>query len=264
MSTYFGPVLTNAPSAASFVANYQQHGFNSAVVVTGWGIDNGWDGARRKLVADNVGELIIRSTVGDPSNRNTLWFPFAHTLVEEFRPWVAVKPNVLLAVGNEPDVVWERPDVMTFHDKEEAIWVYRYWLDDAERNLRREFPGVRLIAPSPRVGVPGWQRWLDIMADVLGRFDILSAHVYGWHRLATVYGQDTDQFPLIRDYYNRRFPGKPVAITEMGIHDVNQPASQKLAHYRQFAKGLPANWRWALFYHYNARKDIDKEYAVLP
>jgi hypothetical protein len=142
-----------------------------------------------------------------------------------------------------------------------VIWRYRYWLDLAETRLRKEFPKARLIAPSPRIGRPGWVGWLELPADVLRRYDSISAHIYGWHRIV---GDGKGELRAAQDLYRRLFPDKTVAVTELGINDPGTPHLTKLALYREFARNAPKNWTWALAYHYDARREFHQEYAFLP
>ena len=259
MPALFGPVLTNAPTASSFVEAYYANRFSAAKVVTAWGIDGGWNPTNRWLLTTNVRRLIVRSVAGDPSYLKARWYPHPDDLVEEFGPWVEVRDNLWLEVGNEPDVRW---DQLKEKRSEWDIWEYRYWLDEAERRLRREFPHAKLIGPSPRVSYYlDWARWLLIMADVLKRFDAVSLHIYGWH---SIVDDKKGEFLAAKPLYSKLVPGKSVAITELGIHDPTQTPHEKLEAYRDFARKAPANWRWALFYHYNARRDVDPEYSVLP
>jgi hypothetical protein len=265
MPALFGPVLTNTPTVSSFLSAIAANRLSAAKVVTGWGLNTAWDDYSRALLVKGVSRLIVRSTCGDPSNRGTNWLPDPDLLVEEFRPWVKLRPDIWLEVGNEPDVAWERPDIVNaVGTGEYAIWSYRYWLELAEARLRKEFPRAQLIAPSPRVGhFESWYRWVEIPADVLRRFNALSAHIYGWHLLA-LDQTDTQQYFKLKRYYEMLFPGKSVAVTEAGIHSSQLTPQQKLDAYRAFAQKMPTNWRWVLFYHFNANRVIHPEYSVLP
>lgn len=261
MPALYGPVLTNASTVSNFVSSYFTNKFSAAKVVTAWGIDGGWNETNRRLLTTNVSRLIVRSVAGDPSYHGAQWYPEPEALVQEFRPWVALKPDLWLEVGNEPDVIWDRLNPEG-RGSDQAIWEYRYWLDQAERRLRREFPQAKLIGPSPRVGhYSNWTRWLEIMADVLLRFDTVSLHLYGWHRIVD---DGKGELVAAKPVYDKLFPGKSVAVTELGIHDPSQTPASKLAAYRSFARSAPENWRWVLFYHYNARRDVHPEYSVLP
>lgn len=266
MPALYGSILTFDESVYDYIATYRQHNFSAAKVVTGWGLPHSWQDHERAALLQAVPRLIVRSTAGDPSNYNTAWFPHPDLVVEEFRPWVALRPDIWLEVGNEPDVVWDNSDALQGAvGREWLVWEYRYWLEQAEIALRRAFPRAKLIAPSPRVNHHhDWRRWIDVSADVLARFDTLSAHIYGWHQLPLAPGQDTGQFAAIKAVYDELFPFRSVAVTELGIHDVYQTPQQKLAAYRKFARSLPENWRWALVYHHNRRRDIHPEYSVLP
>lgn len=261
MPALFGPVLTNTPTVGAFVSSYTLNRFSAAKVISGWGVDGGWTVTGRELLVRSVPRLIVRSVAGDPSFRGwgAKWYPDPDLLVEEFRPWVALRPDIWLEVGNEPDVVWDTNPV---NRPELSIWVYHYWLELALRRLRAEFPRARLIAPSPRVGhYPEWYRWLEIRSEVTAQFDAVSLHLYGWHQII---GDGKGELEAAKPVYDRLFPGKSVALTEVGIHNPEMPHQRKLELYRDFARAVPENWRWVLFYHYNARRDIHPEYSSLP
>lgn len=252
MPALFGPVLTNSRSAASFLDYYRAGRFSAAKVVTAWGIDGGWTPEARAAVVSSVPRLAVRSVSGDPSYKGASPFPKPQALVEEFRPWVALRPNVWLEIGNEPNV-W---------GPSEFAWLYRYWLGQSITALRTAFPKAKLIAPAVLVGGNEWERWVRTMADTLRRCDSIGMHAYGWHRLLGPAEGETGQYQQAQKVYNDLFPNYTVAITEMGIHDPNLPKAEKLAHYRQVAREAPRRYTWALFYHCNERGDIQPEYDI--
>lgn len=254
MAALLGPVLTNAKNIDRFLDYYRAGRFTTAKVVAGWGLDTGWtDEARRKLVA-SVPNLIVRTTVGDPSNPGTYWFPHPDVAEAEVSPWLTLKPDLFIEIGNEPSVVWEQQG-----RDEYLTWVYRWWLDETIQRLRNRFPRARLVAPSPCIGVPGWERWLEIPSDVIHKCDAVSLHLYGWHRIV---GDGKGEYAAAIPMYRRLFLDKPILVTEVGIHHPPMPKSEKLALYREFARTAPANIKAVLFYHYNERGDIHPEYAI--
>lgn len=261
MPALYGPVLTNTPTISAFLGSYAANRFSAAKVITAWGVDGGWTSTNRELLVRSIPRLIVRSVAGDPSFKGwgNPWYPDPDTLVEEFRPWVALRPDIWLEVGNEPDVVW---DANPNSRSEFSIWVYNYWLELAYWKLKQAFPDAKLIAPSPRVGYyPDWYRWLEIRSDVLARYDAVSLHLYGWHALV---GDGKGELVAAKPVYDRLFPGKSVALTEVGVNDPATPHQRKLEIYRAFARNTPEHWRWVMFYHYNAKRDIHPEYSSLP
>lgn len=254
MAALFGPVLTHTDNLDTFLRFYRAGRFSAAKVVTGWGRAGGWTPEAIRALTAEVPRLIVRSTYGDPSYAGgARTWPEARGLVAEFAPWVAANPNAWLEVGNEPDVAPHNAG------DELPIWLYRWWLDDAHTALRKAYPNAKLIAPAPRVGLPGWERWLEIPADVLRKFDTVSVHLYGWHQII---GDGKGEYAAALPLYERLFPGKSVAVTELGVHDPAKPKTEKLALYRDFARKVPANWRWVTFYHYTERGDLHPEYGL--
>lgn len=255
MPALFGPVLTNTAKLDNFLSYYRVGRFSAAKIVTGWGVDEGgWNSINRWRLVQAVPRLVVRSTAGDPSNREALWHLHSDTVIAEFREWVQLRPNIWLELGNEPDVVWEQQG-----RDENLIWVYRWWLAETIQRLRIEFPQARLIAPSVRVGVSGWERWLEVLADVMSKCDTVSLHLYGWH---TIVGDGKREYELAKSVYDRLFPAKSVAVTELGINNPLMSPAEKLRRYRMFARIVPTNWRWVLFYHYNERGDVHPEYHI--
>lgn len=257
MSALLGPVLTNARDLPAFLA-YQRAGkFTTAKVIAGWGLDTGWTDDNRRQLVQAVPELVVRtSKTGDPSNRGgTLWHLHPDQTADEVRPWVRHNPRLWIELGNEPDVQWElQADKSDF-----PVWVYQWWLDATITRLRAEFPQARLIAPSPRVGTPRWERWLEIRTEVLRRCDAVSLHIYGWHRLI---GDGKGEWAAAQSVYQRLFPTTPIAITELGVNDPATAPAVKMQMYREFAAGLPGNYPLVHFFHLNTRRDIFPEYHI--
>jgi len=252
-----GPVLTSARSIDSFLSNTRAYPL--VKVVDAWGmIDRAWNDADRKqLLAQKT--VILRTSDGDPSYKSALWYPDPNAIEAKVKPWITVNPYLYIEIGNEPDVLYDE-----LGENEHFIWVYRYFLNETVSMFRRNYPNVKLIAPCPRVNAHAtWYRWIEIMQDVLLRCDYLSAHVYGWHRLA-LDETDTQQYIQQKRLYDQIFRNKPVMVTECGIHDVMMNAHRKLIEYTNFQKALPDHWKHVLFYHYDEVKAFHKEYAVLP
>lgn len=256
MTALFGPVLTHAKTLDGFLDYWRRGGFNAAKVVTGWGIgQGGWSQENKQKILRTIDNLVLRTTAGDPQNPNAGPYLYCDAVYAEAVDWLRIKPDLWVELGNEPDVLWEREG-----RTEQVIWNYRYWLIETIKRLRSEFPAIRIIAPAPRIGIPGWERWLEITRDVAyGSADAVALHLYGWH---TIVGDGKREYESARGVYNRLFPGKLVAVTELGINDPGMPATSKLQSYREFACNAPVNWRWVLFYHYNERRDIHPEYHI--
>ena len=253
MPASLGPVLTSTPSLAGFMDYCKP--FTTAKVVTGWGLPEGWgyDHNRCRMLV-NTPELIVRTTEGDPSTRNANWYLDPGTVVDELKPWLALKDTLHVELGNEPDVYledMEEPD-------EYYIWVYTYWLHQTLDRLRHQYPQAYLIGPSPRVDVPGWDRWLRIMAPALRRCDAVSLHIYGWHRFWQDKGEPEQAFPL----YEELFGSQPIYITELGINDPAMADTRKLNVYQTFTKTVPTTVKAITYFHYDVAEGFHKDYHI--
>jgi hypothetical protein len=254
-----GAILTHTNSSRNYVDTLKRYNYSVAKVVTAWGIGRRWDSHSRTHILQNMSHVIVRTVSGDPSYHSASWYPEPMEVVREIEPWYALRKDILIEIGNEPDTRSEKTGYVE-HD----VWAYRWYLLETIKAVRRNYPQVKIIGPSPRVNsIPQWQRWIEILQDPLRDCDMLSAHIYGWHNL-TVNWEDTAQYVRLRTAYDRLFRDKPVMITEVGIHDVQQTAQHKIAKYHEFYLKLPIHWRGMTIYHYSEAKDIDKEYAVFP
>lgn len=256
----YGMVLTNTSTVGRLTTTLERHFMNAVKVIPSWGLDSAWDEASIHELMNWKGSIVLRTTSGDPSNKAARWHLEPQQVLHEMRPFLRYRTeNVWVELGNEPDVRWEQET-----KSDNTIWEYRYYLAETIQILRQYYPKVRLIAPSPRVfAFTRWERWIEIMADQMKRCDALSAHIYGWHWLTTD-TTDRGEFHALYDVYFRMFGEKDVIITEAGIHDVHVGALEKLLRYQTFYQKLPKNWRGFFIYHYNEKRDLHPEYAVLP
>jgi hypothetical protein len=253
MPALFGPVLTNAPSADAFLQHYRTTRASAAKVITAWGLDSGWTPQARRHVVEAVPNLIVRTAAGDPSYPRALWYLDPRVVLDELAPWLALRPNLWVELGNEPDVR---------AGDEGDIWRYNYWLSAAITSVRARWPRARLIGPAVRIGHPGWERWYEILWPELARCTSIGIHLYGFHRLLCREDEDTGQFVKALRLVQRFFPRHTVAVTELGIHDPAMPAAEKLRRYREFARVAPPRWTWALYYHHAADRAIQPEYHI--
>lgn len=264
MPAALGPVLTNVQSVRHLREYLKAGRFNAVKVIDGWGIDSGWTNESRRAVFEAVpAELIVvRGVTGDHSYHDgRYWLPDPDQAEQEAQRWVAIKPDVLYEIGNEPD---------TAGYDEATIWKYRAGLDATITRLRTRFPRIRLVAPSPRIGrpeictfpwgkQPGWERWARVLADVARRCDYISLHLYGWTQII---GDGKGEYAAAKKLYDELYGNEPVLVTELGINHPPMPKREKMRLYREFAAKMPAHWKAAYFYHLNAKNDIHPEYAI--
>jgi hypothetical protein len=255
----YGVLLTNTDLLSSYIARLKRHNFTLAKIVTDWGLGREWRHGDIQTLVNNIPNVIVRTALnGDPSYYKSRWYLEPSDTLKELELVLSAGVK-LIELGNEPDVVWDNTEC-----SEQDIWVYRYFLLQTIKKMRENYPHVKVIAPSPRIGkYHNWYRWVEIMHEPLRQCDYLSAHIYGYHNLFTD-NRDKADFYNIKLLYDRLFPRKQVIITECGIHDATQSAAEKIAKYNKFYLELPEHWKGMAIYHYNKLKDIDPEYAVFP
>jgi hypothetical protein len=255
-----GVVLTHTDNIANYISEVKRRQYSVAKVVTGWGIGKAWDNPSRQKLIYAMPNVIVRTVAGDPSYRaGLMWYPDSTWVTREVEPWYALREDIMIEIGNEPDV---RSEQTTYNEHD--VWIYRWHLVETIKLLRKRYPKAKIIGPSPRVGtIKEWQRWIEILQDPLRDCDYLSAHIYGWHNLALNW-TDTQQYVKLRTVYERLFGLKQVFVTEVGIHDKDQSAQQKIAKYNDFYLKMPYHWRGMTYYHYSEDTMINPEYAVLP
>ena len=237
----FGPVLTHTSDVFSFVKRVHEVG-DSAKVITAWGASWEDNNNRCKLLA-NVRHVLVRTVAGDPSVSGAHSYLIPDQVEKELAPWLSIKPALMVELGNEPDILG--------NENEMAIWTYSYWLNQTIDAIRASYPEAFLIAPSPRIQVNGWQRWLEITRPVLTKCDAISLHIYGYYTLEDK-GELRDALPV----YRRMFGDKPIYITEAGINDKDIPAGDKIRAYQEFAKNKPADIKALFYFHHDENNTL--------
>lgn len=254
-----GGVVTQAYSIDQII-DMQKRGKHTAVkIVTGWGVQGGWNDATRRAVLASVPFVIVRSVAGDPSFDNgSARLPEAHRLIAEFAPWYALRRDVVFEVGNEPNIGKWAGD-------EEYMWAYRLHLSAAIDELRRAFPGAKFCAAAPildRVYAP--ERWLDVCADAMRRYNYVGVHAYELYSFTRTNVPRTNQLADGIRWYGARFPQVPWLLTEYGINDRATSAHHKGEAYARLVKSLPAQFKAATYYHLCLKQDVHPEYMVYP
>ena len=227
-----GIVLTSAPDVSRAWASMEAGGYATLKVVSGWGLD--WQYPRRHEAAALAETLIVRTVAGDPSAGKP--YPHSEDVLEEIRPWYAVRPRLWVELGNEPN---SHPDVDPAG--------YAWHLNRAIERLRAAYPRARLIAPALGLGDPtSARRWMRVpeFAQAIQRCDAVGVHQYAHHSLDA---DDTGQAALAREL----LAGVtiPWALTEYGIHDPATSPVVKGERYARFVRGLPAQVILATAYH---------------
>jgi hypothetical protein len=257
-------------------------GYNAVKVVTGWGLSTGWNAETRKRVLGMVPNVIVRTVSGDPSYARPVnplnepnkagagaayWdydFPDPNRVEQEIAEWYAIKPDIMIELGNEPNV---------YNTDDEFIWRWSYFLDEAIKKCRQVFPQAKIISPGFMMDPRGKiSRFYEIAKDTLAKCDYIGVHFYEY------FAFKPDQAPATKgelreaiELHQKFFPNKQWYITEFGINDSQQVQRQHKGE--RYAKMLFANESWpilppnivgAVYYHLAMKGDIHPEYHIFP
>lgn len=285
MARQRGVVLTYVDSLDTLEDCVRRGGYDVVKVVSGWGLPRSWDDETRRRVVAMVPNLIVRTVSGDPSyarpvdplsrkhlpgargpNAQYWQYDFLNPdqVAQEIAPWYALKPDLMIELGNEPNV---------FNQDDDFIWRWAYFLEQATKRCRAEFPRALLISPGFMMDPAGnMRRFYEIAHQQIALCDYVGVHFYEY------YAFKPDQGPAtkgeLRDaiqLHQQFFPAMPWYITEYGIHNTDQvPRHEKGIRYARLVHGgdgwpaLPANVAGAVYYHLQTKGDIHPEYHIYP
>lgn len=251
-----GAVLTFANSIGEIAGVIEKQQLTALKVVTGWGLPTAWDAqSRAELVRvcrqRNV-KLLVRTVAGDPSANK----PFLHhqEVLTELFPWVEAGAR-LFELGNEPDVIWHTTGI-----DEQLIWEYYYYAEQALSFCRRYLPkDCRFIGPTAAIfSSERWERWWQIGAHALKKYDFVAAHLYAHHS----FFEEPSQFKSALRA-NSEYVRLPIVFTEAGINDYKLSPSDKLALYRKQIKAFALPKTDFYIFHYDrSGKSTYANYAV--
>lgn len=280
-----GVILTYVDSLDTLEDCVRLGGYNAVKVVSGWGLPRSWDPESRKRVIAMVPHLIVRTVSGDPSyarphdplaggpipgakgaNAQYWEYDFLNpdTVQAEIQPWYELKPDLMIELGNEPNV---------FNQDDDFIWRWAYFLEQTIIRCREVFPEATLISPGFMMDARGnMKRFYEIGQKQIAMCDYVGMHFYEY------YAFKPDQAPAtkgeLRDavqLHQQFFPDMPWYITEYGIHNTDRtPRHVKGERYARLLHGgdgwpaLPVNVRGAVYYHLQMKGDIHPEYHIYP
>lgn len=263
-----GPILTNAP-LDTLADCMRRGGYTALKVVTGWGVPGGWtDGAIRRAVG-MAPDVIVRTVMGDPSYGGNInrshWFLQPEAVLREVDPWLRVRGDLLVELGNEPNVIDSGPD------SDGIIWVYRWFLNETITALRARYPRVRLISPAPIMDVARRpDRWFAILADSIRRCDYVGLHAYE-HTNWMGAPPTTGDLGRCIAAAQQLAPGRPWLLTEYGINGSTLTDAEKGARYAalrfqaESRPTLPSNIAGALYYHLDTSANpLQPQYVIYP
>ncbi|NTU80147.1 MAG: hypothetical protein HGA45_12200, partial [Chloroflexales bacterium] len=280
-----GVVLTYVDTLDTLADCVRLGGYDVVKVVTGWGLPQSWNDDTRKRVAAMVPNLIVRTVSGDPSyarpvdplskrhmpgakgpNAQYWEYDFLNPdkVEQEIAPWYALKPNIMIELGNEPNV---------FNQDDDFIWRWAYFLEQTVKRCRDIFPRATLISPGFMMDAAGnMRRFYEIAQKQIAMCDYVGVHFYEY------YAFKPDQAPATKgelreavQLHQQFFPDMAWYITEYGIHNTDQvPRPEKGARYARLVHGsdgwpaLPINVAGAVYYHLQTKGDIHPEYHIYP
>lgn len=205
-----GLILTHAPDLAWLQQQLALARADVLKVVTGWGLAGGWTPAARYQACRMAPAIIVRTVSGDPSvPDHGMLVP--SRAVDEIRPWWEARDPTrpfYAELGNEP--------LIAPAANEDGAWAYQWALGKCIDDLRRAFPGIRIIGPAQLLNHPiplgaypdGATRFLAICAPALRRCDALATHAYTAEQL-------TRGVKLLRDLVSATLP---IWATEVNLN----------------------------------------------
>lgn len=243
----FGVCLTNTKDFLTFRASVRNKNLDTVKVISAFGFPVSWNQQTRAQILALTPNTIVRSITGDPSYMQS-WkmtrdfvYPDWKRLYKEIFPWYDIKPDILIEIGNEPNL-----------DNSIDPYIYRYYLQDCINQCREVFPLAQIITPGLQQNELE-QDWFSIFSldnedYVPLNADYTGIHIYDHLNLEL-------QNPRIQQtlQWGKRL-GKPLFCTELGI---NKPKATRVERYRFFTSEIGGN---AVYYHYNAARDIDPQY----
>lgn len=253
---HVGVILTHVDQLGQLDDCLTRARLNTLKVVTAWGVAGGWTTASREWAA-RVPTLIVRTVAGDPSYARSpgpspFPMPEAKLIAAEIAPWYAVRPNIWVELGNEPDV--DSPD-------DDFIWRYRFYLGQTVSTLHTIFPQAKLIAPG-LMGGPRADRFADVAGDVFGMCDAMAVHAYEYYSFTARNVARTKALENNLARTRRYSQGKPLWLTEVGINDTKVTTPKdKGQRYLRLMETCKADVIGATYYHLTT-KPIDQDQAA--
>jgi len=107
-----GIILTNNQgNFLEFRKTVRKYNYDTVKVVSAWGIGKSWDTVTRAQMLALTPYTIVRTVTGDPSYKDS-WngkreyvYPDSKRAIAEITPWYAIKPDILIEIGNEPNLL---------------------------------------------------------------------------------------------------------------------------------------------------------------
>ncbi len=261
-----GVVLTYVEHLDQLADCVRRGGYDTIKVVTGWGIGTkggGWSQANMRRVLNMATHIIVRTVAGDPSAgpAGTHDFPDPDAVEREIAPWYAIRQDIMIEIGNEPNARWDGDD--------KFIWRWGYFLDAAVERCRHKFPNATLMAGGLMYGKNNPKHFLEILQAPIAKCDCIAIHAYEFYGFAPGAPAYTQQLNEALTLCAQFFPNRDVYLTEYGINDrkivTNNERGQRYAALLHTEQLLPAQVRGATYYHLALQGDADMQaYLIYP
>jgi hypothetical protein len=271
MARQHGIILTYVRSFDQLEDAIRRGGYDTLKVVTGWGIDGsagGWSQANMQRALKLVSHVIVRTVAGDPSasppGSGKTDFLDPDTVEREIAPWYALRHDIMIELGNEPNARWD--------GDERYIWKWRYFLEQAIQRCRKVFPEASIMPGGLMFGKNNPRRWFEILREPYADCDMIAIHAYEFYSFAAGAPAYTNQLREALDLCREFCPDQDLYLTEYGINDrstiTNEQRGARYAamlHFDEADPVLPANLKGAVYYHLALEGDHDMQaYHLYP
>jgi hypothetical protein len=271
-----GVVVTHVDKLSQLADSIRHGQYDTIKVVTGWGLKGGWTSEARRELLNMAPHVIVRTVAGDPSvnpaHPSFDKFPIHHRVVDEVRPWYAIRPDIMIEIGNEPNI----PNIS--HDSnEDFIWEYKFFLSEAIERCRNEFPLAKLISPGLLIDpsnpfkLERFMRFNEIRQEVFRRCHFIGVHFYEHIGFAKKHQPPaTEQLAHAIRITQQFYGDMRWYVTEYGINDDMISTREKgqryagMAFFGESSPKLPDNVAGLTYYHLNMQGDIDPRYHIFP
>src|SRR4051812_20130974 len=98
-----GVVVTHVYNLGQLADCLNRGGYDTIKVVTGWGMDAGWNTENMRQLLHMAPNVIVRTVAGDPSydhHNPDFQLPDANRVRSELAPWYAIRPDIMFEIGN--------------------------------------------------------------------------------------------------------------------------------------------------------------------
>ena len=237
-----GLVLTSANNLTELLGSMRANRIPLLKIVTGWGVH--WNSDAINQIC-SMPSLLVRTVSGDGKPLHP------QTVLDEIAPFYAVRPQIQIELGNEPN---------STDASDDAAWLFRWWFIETVKAVRERYPLARIV--SPGLIENRQETWWRINQDAFSMADSIGFHAYAFFDFTST---DTGQLQRALQLLGAIFPHKPWLGTELGINDMATPPSTKATRYGTLHRKLPSQVAAAVWYHFcDQPLDADQRAYQLP